>query len=587
MEIKIYYDLIYAGTFLETVYSQGMLKDSENNEVFRLVEEEITAHYPTDPAVQQPSSKRLRANADNILSVANLQPIENAGGFQIHLLGNEIHFPALQLALEYTKGNFTLRDIPEPKPIVSKITLQHPLQMFKEVHRNQIKAYQRLFQVKKADTDMSRLIGHPQMLNEAFVPERFQLVSFLQVPELLRDFTPSFYAVELDLKNYFPQIPIQHGLSQYLGVIMGNKHYVQTVLTQGWSGSTFVAQALTYAFVALCTVRYKNLPNITELLSNGLPSHILLPGFLLIIVYDNILIVTDSPKSTNDWATAIQETAQHLNLVIKYMRVTHNRTQYLGQEYKMTDGKTYWRTLPSRLQKWTNPQESVTLREALGYISIVIRENQIRSRSLKNVSHVVKWLASLSLLTSSDNWRNLIVTEQFDAIVRPSLLLLDDSWTHISMFVPVNPLFIATDATPSTLAWYTRVGGKDTVFSCSTEGHSHINFLEALAVYVAIEANYVNHDAIFILCDNQAASLAYVKGYSSNGEITRLVQESKSGDVPIIMFDVESEGNIADFPSRNKEIPENHSTRKKWDSFVEAASILKITHSKWMHRSTW
>ena len=69
----------------------------------------------------------------------------------------------------------------------------------------------------------------------------------------------------------------------------------------------------------------------------------------------------------------------------------------------------------------------------------------------------------------------LIVTEQFDAIVRPSLLLLDDSWTHI-MLVPVNPLFIATDATPSTLAWYTKVGGKDTFFSCSTEGNSHNNF---------------------------------------------------------------------------------------------------------------
>ena len=123
----------------------------------------------------------------------------------------------------------------------------------------------------------------------------------------------------------------------------------------------FCCASTPYAFVALCTVRYKNLPNITELLSNGLPSHMLLPGFLLIIVYDNILIVTDSPKSTNDWATAIQETAQNLNLVIKYMRVTHNRTQYLGQEYKMTDGKKYWRTLPSRLQKWTNPQESVTL----------------------------------------------------------------------------------------------------------------------------------------------------------------------------------------------------------------------------------
>ena len=45
------------------------------------------------------------------------------------------------------------------------------------------------------------------MLNEAFVPERFQLVSFLQVPELLRDFTPSFYAVELDLEELFPANP--------------------------------------------------------------------------------------------------------------------------------------------------------------------------------------------------------------------------------------------------------------------------------------------------------------------------------------------------------------------------------------------
>ena len=564
-----------------------MEKENENNEFYHLVDEVITAHYPPISGLERINAKRSRASTDHLPSVANLEPIVNAGGFRIYTLGNEIKFPALQLALEYTKGIVSLRGLPSPKPTVSKITLQFPLQMFKIVRREQIKAYQRLFQVKKANTEMCRLIGHPQALNESFAPERFQLVSFLQVPELLREFTSSFYAVELDLKNYFPQIPVQHGLSQYLGVIMGNKHYVQTVLTQGWNGSTFVAQALTYAFLSLCTTRHKNLPSILPSLSGSLPPYIMLPSLLLIVVYDNILIVTDSSQSTSDWVSAIQETAEHLHLVIKYLHITHNYAQYLGQEYKVVDGKIYWRTLPSKLQKWMHPEKSVTLLEALGYIAIVIRENQIRKRSLKSVAHVVKWLTRLSLLTSLSSWRTLNVTEQFDTILRPSLLLLDDCWTHVIMFVPKNPLFVATDATPSTLAWYTKVDGKDIVFSCKTESNAHINFLETLAVYRAIEANYINHDAIFVLCDNQTASLAYVKGYSSNAEITQLVQENKSINVPIIIFDVESEENIADFPSRNKAIPKNHSTRNKWDSFVKAASVLKITHSKWIHRSTW
>ena len=556
-----------------------------NDDVFQLVDQQIANHYPTEIKIRRHSSKRSHdSNTDDATS---LQPIVNAGGFRIHRLANEIRFPALQTAIAYTKGDIPIQEIANATPITTQLSLPNPAQLFKAMSRDQIKAYQRIFLVKKADTNLCRIIGHPQALNQAFTPERLSLVSFLEVPELLREFSSSFYAVELDLKNYFPQIPIQDGLSKYLGTIMNNQSYVQTVLTQGWNGSTFVAQSLTYAFIALCTVRYQSLPSIIFSLSGSLPAYISLPGFLLIVVYDNILIMTNTESAANLWSAAILDTAKHLNLVIKYLRVTHNYALYLGQEYKSVDGKIYWRTLPSKLQKWLNPDVKISLHQALGYIATIIRETQIRTRSLRTITHTIKWLSSLSSLTSNKNWRTLNVTEQFDIILRPALSLLDDSWTHIPKFIPSNPLFIATDATPSTLAWYTRVNGKDVGFSCNTNSSSHINSLEAMAIHIAIEANFTNHDVLFILCDNQTAGLSFVKGYSSNKEISQIVQDRKSGNVPIIIFDVESESNIADFPSRNKSIPENHFSRNKWELFVKTASLLKIIQSKWIHRSSW
>lgn len=233
---------------------------------------QVNARYDTS----NHQKKRQRTSQET--EWGNIQPIINAGGFRTHLLATNCkEIPFVQEAYAQTKGMLNLTDIPKCEPQRSSVPEAVLNNMFKQLQRSQLLSYQRIFSVPKANSELHRLIGHPRDLNNVYVAPHFSLVPFTEIPELLRVFGSEFHAIEFDFTNYFPQIPIGHNLSTLLGVIANNRSYGQKVLSQGWSGSTFIAQCFTWGFISLCSKRHSLSKNIIlELQKPSPPSHLAL-----------------------------------------------------------------------------------------------------------------------------------------------------------------------------------------------------------------------------------------------------------------------------------------------------------------------
>lgn len=284
----------------------------------------------------------------------------------------------------------------------------------------------------------------------------------------------------------------------------------------------------------------------------------------------------------------MEETSHYLNLDIKYLISSKNYCKFTGQEFTISDDKLWWRTLPERLEKWQNPPSQLHLPEALGFVAIIIRESQIRHRSLAHVQDVLTWLSVTTHKVQEDNWRTQLVGKDLHCILEKHQSFFRPQWTHLPRFQPKNPLVIACDATPTSVAYLTMTHGNFIIGNHLTNT-TPIATNEAKAILLGVTQLFtIAHDAIVVLSDNQPASKAIIKGYSAEPSLSCIASSLTSLIVPIIIYDVASEENIADFPSRNLDLPPpEHPSVSRWFRFVRLAHSEHIISSKWVHRSTW
>lgn len=547
------------------------------------VDEQLSSIYEQPSQHKRPRSSAGAADSD----WGDIQPIVNAGGFRTHLIVK--HCADLQFvreAYDLAQGRFLLSEEPVNIPQTALIPSAVLSAMFKPIPRTQLLSYQRVFSLPKANSNLSRLIGHPEALNNCLGAPHFRLMSFTELPEVFRIFQTHFFAVEFDFLNYFPQIPIGHKLSIYLGVISQNTAYAQTVLTQGWSCSTYIAQGFTWGFLRICSMRH-GLSLSDYLFSQAPPSHVTSSDVTIIVVYDNVLILSADEAVSQKWNLAVAETAVYVNLRLKYVTCTKNRCVFVGQEFQFSESKIMWRTIPEKLDKWREPPSSARLPDALGHIAILIRQSQIRTRSLAGIPDVVKWLSLTTPRIVHRNWRKQPVDQDFYNLFAAHQDLLDATWTHLPKFTPSNPLVLACDATPTKTAYFTVLDNEE--FSGgSISSWTDIAANEAFAILFGVTKFLrSNHDAIIVLSDNQPASQAIVKGYSSDVVLSHIASQMFKCNLPIVIYDVDTGLNIADFPSRNLSIDKDHPSWKKWQSFFGLAHSSQIITSKWLHRSTW
>ena len=165
-----------------------------------------------------------------------------------------------------------------------------------------------------------------------------------------------FNSIELDFKNFFPQIPITLNLSRFMGVFIDGIQFFQKCLTQGWNGATIVAQAVSWATVAF------TLPDDSDHLGLVLPPWDESPPpfvvtkdplWFIAIQYDNILVLTGSHDLHQRWRTRILRNCLYFNCVLKYLNESLNYFCFCGIEIFKRGSVSYRRTDSERFPRST------------------------------------------------------------------------------------------------------------------------------------------------------------------------------------------------------------------------------------------
>ena len=136
---------------------------------------------------------------------------------------------------------------------------------------------------------------------------------------------------------------------------------------------------------------------------------------------------------------------------------------------------------------------------------------------------------------------------------------------------------VAVDATPN--RWYTMI---------LTEGQWHVETegllsaarditqVEALAIAMAFDAHR-DDTVIAVLGDNSGASLAFHKGFSSSGEIDKLIALHEAPNQVRILVDIRSEDNIADVGTRPaRGVSEEEHVARSAASIKRAREALEV-----------
>lgn len=188
------------------------------------------------------------------------------------------------------------------------------------------------FVVPKGDGGV-RLIGDARPLNQAMdPPPRFGLPGLHEVLLMVLRFE---WMVELDLKNFFYQIPIHPGIRRFFGARTGAARFVCKVLVMGWSWAPAVACAISRAVIR--------------------------PFGLAMIVYvDNILVGASTRRCLRSLLRKFRRLCTWLGLIVKSWPRSSRYVTFLGLQ--LDPRKKRWRLSP----EWA-AKAAALVRGALGH----------------------------------------------------------------------------------------------------------------------------------------------------------------------------------------------------------------------------
>ena len=385
----------------------------------------------------------------------------------------------------------------------------------------------------------------------------FSLAGATQMIELFHSFTSAGKnAYHFDLANYYFQVknpaPQQHVFR------VGNDLYCWKVLTMGWDRATRIAQSFTIDI----TTRGARLPADFNT-RTAPPGSILFDSYLLICVYDSVLIL-DKAKELLQWRKRIEENRKEAHALFKYEKLQPPGEAFVfcGLELKLTNLGLEWRVDPAIMSLWSQilsqklPRTPKTLWRLMGFFQFVF--------TILGLPRV--WLGPARKAQSKIG---LVQQEEWNCVhpeVEPAVHVLMDVFRRVdnSFFRHKRSrkrssaiLRFATDATLSHWGWYLlnehgdvlAEDGGARVFPCIDEG-------EAYAVAQALlHARMLDPDGHFVVIiggDNIPVEKAFYKGSSKSDPVyNEIVRSDVSKMSAVIVYaDICSDDNFADIKSR-------------------------------------
>ena len=148
----------------------------------------------------------------------------------------------------------------------------------------------------------------------------FSLETLKQVIDNLS--TRKWFALNLDLRHWFHQIPLPTRYKEYFGLkVAGDGWFVPQAVPMGWLLAPFIAQSITWAILLarekgmedVFDIDIETLKNLTEL-----PTWIpLKSGGGIFVVIDNILVITPREETAKAWMEHILAAAKQYSARLK------------------------------------------------------------------------------------------------------------------------------------------------------------------------------------------------------------------------------------------------------------------------------
>ena len=484
-----------------------------------------------------------------------------------------------------------------------------------------IASFMSVFLVRKADSHDCRVIGHPKHLNDAFTPRKLRLCSLSDIVWGANLFhhgsleTQGLYATEADFKNFFPQIPVSGRLARYCGVLLNGSFFVQRCLTQGWNGSTFCAQSITWAILAFTEKNDVDLGLSLPVDAVSPPCFLTagptsFPRAFIAVQYDNVLILTGSHRDHIAWRDRFMRNCKIFNCLLKYVNESANFFSFCGIEFLLRDGYCFRRTDLERFELQRHLSSHCSPSAIARMIQLLLRQGQIcdsypghpnKTRARAFIISQASFLGSLMAGKTKTDWSTLRPDlGSLHSSILSLFRLMRNHWFCPHNRIIPDALLIATDARPFCAAWVvfnhlgTIIHADRRDFFPSIE----ISLAETHAVRFAWQdcvnlGLFADHFFVINGIDNTTASRTLAKCYSTVPDNNRIVQDAL-GLLPIhiipLFVDLHTDRNVADIPTRDpswtvSSLNSSPLCKTTFDILTASIRFFSECDSCWMSRS--
>lgn len=404
----------------------------------------------------------------------------------------------------------------------------------------------------------------------------FQLNDLLEMIVLLE----TIYAVNVDYRHYFHQLPLPQQLVKYFVMKFSKQWLVPRAHPMGWTSSPVRGQSITWVSVLYREDTEDSLGvKLEEILtmcsSSLLPPYVNLRDNLdgkivgrIFVILDNVCVVTNSEPLTSKWETRIKRNCTLLGIIQKecVASIASVGTLLKGMPAFSFAGIEFsgygWRP-----KNHGQMPKLVTRRQVASVVGSLLWECRVRGQ--QPLSHQGLMKIACLIGSSSSDWDEEMELSSKDQLELRRLWSIADErlWTYNETWIPTETLYLVTDATPTTLAYAFLLGPSEIGKSGFREmPEANIGERELEAVVMGVRSLSPKKPTLVkVATDNEGVRHSINKKWSKSVRFVELLEELLDNELlHVHAYRVSSMNNFADELSRGT-CMKKQKIRISWD----------------------
>ena len=419
-----------------------------------------------------------------------------------------------------------------------------------------------MFTVQKQGTAKERLIWDARIANQQMKGgERFALFS---LDELIDAYLLGGSIVVLDYRHWFYQLPLPRRWQPYFVVQGTEVRIAPVVVPMGWHRAPRLGQMTTVMTVLYreegesdlgAVVSEKEMPSMIPIWRGGKQV-----GNIAFLI-DGVAVIIRDRGLRGKWLGRIRRNCKKLHVIIKDEVVE----RFAGIQFS---GGKEWRPL-TELGSFPSP---VTRREVASIVGRLLWQMRVHQRRMLGEEQ----LLNIAALIGKGQW------EEAHGLREEDIAYLQETWEGLKILgwcstraeslekrgVEEWPtMYIATDATPTTIAWTLFKDGKVREVVSEKGPKESQDIMEMRAVRRAVE-HYDGPYRLVIACDNEGVRAVVKKGYSKCPALREELRRMFACRAAVSTVRVAGVYNAADGASRGKGL-DGKRVSITWEALME------------------